>query len=67
MNKNLSLIEDWERESLKDFVYLYEQRQLLDREIQQELHKRQPAEIVVINTSKLLTKQDEHKYNPLPF
>lgn len=65
MSKNLQINEDFERESLKDFVYLYEQERLLDREIQRALH-RQPAEIVVVNITKL-TEDHEHKYNSLPF
>lgn len=63
MNKNLKIIEDWERESLKDFIYLYEEERLLDRQIQEELNKRQPAQITVV--SKIPKK--EHEHNPLPF
>jgi len=61
--KNLKIIEDWERESLKDFIYLYEEERLLDRQIQEELNNRQPAQITVV--SKIPKK--EHEHNPLPF
>ena len=61
--KNLKIIKDWERESLKDFIYLYEEERLLDAQIQEELKKRQPAQITVV--SKIPKK--EHEHNPLPF
>jgi hypothetical protein len=61
--KNLKIIKDWERESLKDFIYLYEEERLLDAQIKEELKKRQPAQITVV--SKIPKK--EHEYNPLPF
>lgn len=61
--KNLKIIKDWERESLKDFIYLYEEERLLDTQIQEELKKRQPAQITVV--SKIPKK--EHEHNPLPF
>lgn len=67
MNKNLQLIEDWERESLKDFVYLYEEERELDAKIQKELSKRLPALITVIDKDKILQKQHEHQHQPLPF
>jgi len=61
--KDLKIIKDWERESLKDFIYLYEEERLLDTQIQEELKKRQPAQITVV--SKIPKK--EHEHNPLPF
>ena len=61
--KNLKIIEDWERESLKDFIYLYEEQTLLNQQIQEELNKRQPAQITVV--SKIPKKENEH--NTLPF
>ena len=67
MNKNLQIIEDWERESLKDFIYLHEQGQDLDDIIQKELNKRQPAQIVVLDRDKILETQHDYKHNPLPF
>ena len=60
--KNLKIIEDWERESLKDFIYLYEEKQLLDEEI-----KRQPAKITVVDKDKILERKHEYQHNPLPF
>jgi hypothetical protein len=61
--KNLKINDDWERESLKDFIYLYEEQTLLNQQIQEELNKRQPAQITVV--SKIPKKENEH--NTLPF
>jgi hypothetical protein len=66
-DQNLQIIDDWERESLKDFIYLCEESQDLDDIIQKELNRRQPAQIVVIDNSKIQKKQNEFKNNPLPF
>jgi hypothetical protein len=41
------LIEDWERESLKDLVYLQEEKELLMKEILEEEFNRKPADITV--------------------
>lgn len=65
MNQDLKIKEDWERESLKDLVYLQETQHLLEQEIQREL--RQPAQIVVIDTDKILEKDNEPHTNVLPF
>jgi hypothetical protein len=65
--KNLQITEDWERESLKDFIYLHEQGQELDDTIQKELNKRQPAQIVVLDRDKILEKQHDYKHHTLPF
>lgn len=66
--KDLKIKEDWERESLKDFIYLQETLHELEADIQEELHKKMPAQIVVIDTDKILDKQQyEHQHNPLPF
>ncbi len=65
--KNLEIIEDWEREFLKDFVYLHEEGQDLSDKINQELN-RQPAQIVVIDTNHILDKKThETKHYSLPF
>jgi hypothetical protein len=66
--KNLEIIEDWEREFLKDFVYLHEEGQDLSDKINQELN-RQPAQIVVIDTNHILDKKKTHetKHYGLPF
>lgn len=54
---------DWEREFAKDFVYLYEEQQLLEKEI-----NRKPAQLIVVDIDKMLQKQrNEVEYNPLPF
>lgn len=61
--KNLQINEDWEREAQKDFVYLYEEQQLLEKEI-----NRKPAQLIVVDIDKMLQKQrNEVEYNPLPF
>ena len=65
--KNLQITEDWERESLKDFIYLHEQGQELDDTIRKELNKRQPAQIVVLDRDKILEKQHDYKHHTLPF
>ena len=65
--KNLEIMEDWERESLKDFIYLHEIGQDWDEEIQKALHEKQPARIEVIDTDKILEKHNEPHSNVLPF
>ena len=61
-------IEDYEREHLKDLVYLQEDIELIRIAVQDELNKRQPATIQVIDQDKMLQKQqDESKINTLPF
>jgi hypothetical protein len=61
-------IEDYEREHLKDLVYLQEDIELLRKEVQMEVNKRQPATIQVIDQDRMLQKQqDESKINTLPF
>lgn len=62
MINNLHINQDWERVSLKDFIYLYEEARLLDIEIQKLLNKKLPATITVV--SKIPKKK--HEYNPLP-
>ena len=56
------LIEDWEREWQKDFVYLLEEQKRAEIE---ELYGRQPAEIVVVDKRK--RKKNEPKHTDLPF
>jgi hypothetical protein len=63
--KHLQINEDWERESLKDFVYLCEQQMLLEQEFQRAI--REPAEIIVIDKDNVLDKLHEYKHNTLPF
>jgi hypothetical protein len=63
--KHLKITEDWERESLKDFVYLCEQQMLLEQEFQRAI--REPAQIIVIDKDNVLDKLHEYKHNTLPF
>ena len=65
--KNLKIIEDWEREYLKDFIYLHEEGQEWNEAIQKELNQKQPARIDVIDTDKILEKHNEPHTNVLPF
>jgi hypothetical protein len=65
MSKNLQINDDWERESLKDFVYLQETQQLLEQTIQRDLN-RKPAAIVVIDKYKILERNELKDY-ALPF
>ena len=64
MNKNLQINDDWERESLKDLVYLQETQQILEEEFRRI---KTPAQIVVIDKDKILNREHEHQSNPLPF
>ena len=65
--KNLKINEDFERESLKDLVYLQEESHELDKQIQEERNKfRKPAAIFIVDTDKIL-ERDEVRYNVLPF
>ena len=62
--KNLEINQDWERESLKDFVYLCEEQE----QLRLALQERQPATIVVIDTDHILDKKThEIKHYSLPF
>ena len=66
-DQNLKIIEDWEREYLKDFIYLHEQGQDWDEAIHKELNQKQPTRIEVIDTDKILEKHNEPHANVLPF
>ena len=57
--------EDFEREALKDSVYLYEEQQRIMQEINEEEH-RLPATITLL-TPLPEPKKDESEANPLPF
>ena len=57
--------EDFEREALKDCVYLYEEQQRIMQEINEEEY-RLPATITLLTPLPEPTK-DESKANPLPF
>jgi len=63
------LNEDWEREADKDFVYLLEQKMLMEEEYRQWLTKeenRKPALIKVTDKDKIL-EDEKLKHHILPF
>ena len=65
--KNLAIKEDFEREFLKDYVYLQEESYELNKQIQEEMNKRRkPAQIIIVDTDKIL-ERDEVRHNVLPF
>lgn len=65
--KNLAIKEDFEREFLKDYVYLQEEEHELNKQIQEEMNKRRkPAQIVIVDTDKILERH-EIRHNILPF
>lgn len=66
MSKNLQINEDWEREALKDFIYLHEEKTLVAEQIREHMN-RKPALITVVDKDRILDKQYEHHSNPLPF
>jgi len=61
-DQSLKIIEDWERESLKDLVYLQEEITLMQQEVD-----KQPAMIQVIDKDKILNRRHEHQDDVLPF
>jgi hypothetical protein len=61
-DQSLKIIEDWERESLKDLVYLQEEITLMQQEVD-----KQPAMIQVIDKDKILNRRHEHQNDVLPF
>jgi hypothetical protein len=65
-DQSLKINEDWEREALKDFIYLHEEKQIIAEEIQQEIN-RKPAKITVVDKDNILDKQHEYHSNTLPF
>ena len=66
-DQKLEIIEDWEREYLKDFIYLHETGQDLTDAIQEEINKRLPALITVIDKDKILERKHEPESYTLPF
>ena len=65
--KELKIKEDFEREFLKDYVYLQEESHELDKQIHEEINKfRKPAAIFIVDTDKIL-ERDEVRHNVLPF
>lgn len=66
-DQTLKIKEDFEREFLKDYVYLQEEAHELDKQIQEEMNKRRkPAQIVIVDTDKILERH-EIRHNILPF
>jgi hypothetical protein len=63
-DQNLKINEDWERDYLKDVVYLQETQQILEEEFRRI---KLPAQIVVIDKDKILEKHNEPHTNVLPF
>lgn len=66
-DQTLKIREDFEREFLKDYVYLQEEAHELDKQIQEEMNKRRkPAQIIIVDTDKILERH-EIRHNILPF
>ena len=66
-DQTLKIREDFEREFLKDYVYLQEEEHELNKQIQEEMNKRRkPAQIVIVDTDKILERH-EIRHNILPF
>jgi len=63
---NPIISEDFERESLKDSVYLLEEQQRIMQEIMEEENTRLPATVTVIYENKP-QPNDQLKDNSLPF
>jgi len=58
-------IEDFERESLKDSVYLLEEKMRMEQEVLEHIN-RKPAIVVIVDKDKIL-KQNESMSDLLPF
>ena len=58
-------IEDFERESLKDSVYLLEEQMRMEQEVLEHIN-RKPAIVVIVDKDKIL-KQNESMSDFLPF
>lgn len=66
-DQQLKIREDFEREFLKDYVYLQEEEHEVDKQIQEEMNKlRKPAQIFIVDTDKILERH-EIRHNILPF
>jgi hypothetical protein len=57
------LQEDWEREYLKDSLYLLEEKMRIEAEYYESIN-RKPAKIEVVKEKK---EENETKHNTLPF
>lgn len=62
MENNEFIYEDFEREHLKEIVYLLEQQWITE----QEVKEKKPAEITIIDKDKIL-EDDKSRVNVLPF
>jgi len=65
----IAINEDWEREAQKDFVYLLEQKMMMEEEYRQWMTKennRKPALIKVTDKDKIL-EDEKLKHHILPF
>lgn len=66
-DQTLKIKEDFEREFLKDYVYLQEEEHELNKQIQEEMNKRRkPAQIIIVDKDKILERH-EIRHNILPF
>ena len=69
MQMSITINEDWEREAQKDFVYLLEQKMMMEEEYRQWMTKennRKPALIKVTDKDKIL-EDEKLKHHILPF
>ena len=64
--KNLELQRDWEHESQKDLVYLWEEQMQLEQDFWAEMN-RKPANIVIINNIQTPQENESQTTNVLPF
>ena len=61
-DQQLKINDDFEREALKDLVYLQEEITLMQQQVD-----KQPAMIKVIDKDKILNRTHEHQNDVLPF
>ena len=66
MTKHQKFPEDFEREALKDSVYLREEQERIMQEINEEEY-RLPAKITLITPLPEPKQDNEHQANTLPF
>jgi hypothetical protein len=64
--KNLEFQEDWEHESQKDLVYLWEEQMQMEQDFWAEMN-RKPAKIVIINNIETPQENESTETNILPF
>jgi hypothetical protein len=61
---NQIINEEWERESLKDLIYLQELQMEIEKEFWEDF-KRQPAQIVTITSPDKTQKDEEHNISEI--